>query len=312
MPKKKGLLPVTALSSFLIPITQRQYVAQIHGRPIYAITNVALIPTSSQADASRAISQTKESRDEGGFGEWASEDEDDEGIPLDDGEIDDSGSDINNSAAAFKSELSPNDNAAVDSIVEDVIGKKVRFDRFAASWLGRKGLGLSGLGSVGVKDSGVGAGDLRRGSNDNNNNNNNNNHIDSSNNKTASSSPTTAKQADMPVDDDAVAFGPKDGTSSGSKVRDCHSSPPVEKGEQSTSSDEVLVLLPKLLHYTKLIFSSRNFYFAYDIDITRPVGALKSLTLTSQLPLHRAVDPLVWRDMFNKYLRSAKLIPFLP
>lgn len=50
-------------------------------------------------------------------------------------------------------------------------------------------------------------------------------------------------------------------------------------------------LMPKLLRYTKLLFSSRNFFFAYDYDLTRRFGVHH--TRKAHLPLHSVVDPLV-------------------
>ena len=50
-------------------------------------------------------------------------------------------------------------------------------------------------------------------------------------------------------------------------------------------------LLPKLLRTTKLLLSSKSFFFSYELDITRRLGT-KAATATD-VPLHKAVDPLV-------------------
>ena len=57
------------------------------------------------------------------------------------------------------------------------------------------------------------------------------------------------------------------------------------------SSDQAAELLPKLLRYTKLLFSSHNFFFAYDYDLTRSFNAQEAWK--GPLPLHKVVDPLV-------------------
>lgn len=63
------------------------------------------------------------------------------------------------------------------------------------------------------------------------------------------------------------------------------------KSPDDRRSDQATELLPKLLKYTKLLFASRNFFFAYDYDLTRSFDAQG--VRTEHLPLHKAVDPLV-------------------
>lgn len=68
-----------------------------------------------------------------------------------------------------------------------------------------------------------------------------------------------------------------------------------EAGAQSEpdrpKSDQAAELLPKLLRYTKLLFASHNFFFAYDYDLTRCLHVQEARK--DQLPLYKAVDPLV-------------------
>ncbi|KAK7179208.1 hypothetical protein DPSP01_011758 [Paraphaeosphaeria sporulosa] len=54
-----GLLKI-ATSYFLISICDCEQVAQIRSKPSYKITNVALIPLSSQADADKAITSARD------------------------------------------------------------------------------------------------------------------------------------------------------------------------------------------------------------------------------------------------------------
>lgn len=51
-----GLLTI-ASDTFLLCITRKEQVAQILGRPIYVIKDVAILPLSCQAEAERAIKQ---------------------------------------------------------------------------------------------------------------------------------------------------------------------------------------------------------------------------------------------------------------
>ncbi|KAL3467513.1 SacI homology domain-containing protein [Aspergillus heterothallicus] len=236
-----GLLSVASYS-FLITITQRQQVAQIHGKPIYTITNVAVIPTSSHADASRAISQAKENILQG-------EDNDDtdtasETTDVSDTETEDGEADV---STAPTSPVREKSHARTDSIssnvTETVMGKRPRFGRFAANWLSRKAMGLPGLG-------------------------------------TAELNPDTAE---MPLVE--------------MKKADNDGLPPKEDVEPPTTA-KPMELLPKLLRYTKLIFSSRNFFFSYDYDLTRSVSA-QSTAPNGHLPLHKVADELFF---WNKNL----------
>jgi hypothetical protein len=70
---------------------------------------------------------------------------------------------------------------------------------------------------------------------------------------------------------------------------------PEEAAAQSefnrSKTGQAAELLPKLLRYTKLLFASHNFFFAYDYDLTRSLHMQESRK--DQLPLHKVVDPLV-------------------
>ena len=145
---------------------------------------------------------------------------------------------------------------SVSSIAEDVIGKRARFGRFATNWLSRKTLGLPGFGTV------------------------------------AQETTDTSKNADQktvhPVDIDVN----KESTEATASEVDV--SLPQSAGQPS-STDPTVELLPKLLRYTKLLFTSNNFFFAYDYDLTRHIGGQNLAFNNSHLPLHKVVDELVSR-----------------
>lgn len=142
---------------------------------------------------------------------------------------------------------------SVGSIAEDVIEKRVRFGRFAANWLSRKNLGLPRPGALEKDD--------------------------------VSDSPfddSPRLSSDCSEDrDEAPAVSPP------GEVSDADSQDETKR----PGSDQAAELLPKLLRYTKLLFSSHNFFFAYDYDLTRSYNAQESRK--GQLPLHKMVDPLV-------------------
>ncbi|PWY90029.1 SacI domain protein [Aspergillus heteromorphus CBS 117.55] len=259
-----GLLTVASYS-FLISITQRQQVAQIQGKPIYAVTNVAVIPTSSQADAIRAISQAKESilQGESGQGETASDDS----SAISDTDTEGGDTEISTVPASPEQETTHSRSRSVGSIAEDVIGKRIRFGRFAANWLSRKTLGLPGLGTVNQENTDPFVGDAEG---------------------TAAESKSKAKGAD-----EQILPSPAQDNDAPSKTL----------GEPFPP-DPTMELLPKLLRYTKMIFSSQNFFFAYDYDLTRHFGAQEDPSLVNHLPLHRIVDELYFwnRNIMNPFI----------
>ncbi|EAU34273.1 conserved hypothetical protein [Aspergillus terreus NIH2624] len=257
-----GLLSV-ASHSFLIPITQRQQVAQIQGKPIYTITDVAVIPTSSRADAIRAIAQAKEHLAQGDI----SHDETTSEEGISDAETEGGDTEVNSAPPSPVRETFHSRGRSFNSIAEDVIGKKVRFGRFAANWLSRKTLGLPGLGTVNQDmPKAVAEDDPLEDTGSN------------------LSTPNTNDKASAPVPSDTAAL----------------SEPP---GEWSPSSPMVQ-FLPKLLKYTRLLFASHNFFFAYDYDLTRHMSTQESF-LKDPLPLHKAVDELYF---WNKHLMTPLIL----
>ncbi|KAF9885918.1 hypothetical protein FE257_012208 [Aspergillus nanangensis] len=252
-----GLLSVASYS-FLIPITQRQQVAQIQGKPIYTITNIAVIPTSSQTDASHAISQAKEHTTQGDV------DHDDtasEGT-VSDAETEDGETDINSVPASPVREAFHSRDRSVNNIAEDVLGKKVRFGRFAANWLSRKTMGLPGLGTVGQDE------------------------------------PEKVSENTKSAGTDDMSAVPDLKLSTTPTPNEIDPSPGSPK--ELPDSNPMVEFLPKLLRYTRLLFTSHNFFFAYDYDLTRHVGS-QDPSWKDYLPLHKAVDELYF---WNKHLMA--------
>lgn len=243
-----GLLSV-APYSFLISVTQRQQVAQIQGRPIYAVTKVAIIPVSSQADATRAIAQARKevSQNDPDF-DSESEEED-----ISDNATEGAEPEVGIAPTSPGHETFHARGISVSSIAEDVIGKRLRFGRFAANWLSRKNLGLPRPGALEqeVPESPF---------------------VDDSP-RLSSDCPEVKDEAQAT----AAAAVPQAVEEQSAAAR-----PRSVQAEES---------LPKLLRYTKLLFASRNFFFAYDYDLTRSFNA--QAPRNGHLPLHKSVDPLV-------------------
>lgn len=245
-----GLLTVASYS-FLISITQREQVAQISGNPIYAITNVAVIPLSSQADASGAIIQANRN---------SSTEKDCPGdTALEDDSISEAESDASDDSTAASPGVdmlpTPDHTTSGAGIAQDVIGNRGRYGRFKLSWLSRKRWGP--------------AGPIRPAPETDRN-------PKEEEKETIGTSPTNPDPNIPEVKTEAEATSAVDEAAVEAEVQ----------GPKQTVD-----LMPKLLRYTKLLFASRNFFFAYDYDLTRPFGSQDPRR--AQLPLHSLVDPLV-------------------
>ncbi|CAD0047458.1 unnamed protein product [Aureobasidium pullulans] len=129
-----GLLNL-ASSSYLVAISKREQIAQIRGKPIYVITDVALIPLASQAEAQHAIQQSKqalksnkpESLD-------TSDDEEDSTSTTADDEQDD------NASVGSPDEPLNVPKGSVNkatTVVADVIKNKGQYGRFAQRWFSK-------------------------------------------------------------------------------------------------------------------------------------------------------------------------------
>ena len=253
--------------SYLISISGRQQVAQIWGKLIYVITEVAFIPLSSQSDADHAIAQTKASPhkhsedSKAGFSD-PSDDEDDNGLgPHDNVLENDDPTRPTTPERPVGSKpgtpLSPQKRST--SVAEDVIEKKGQYGRFADRWFSKKGWSIEKRRMQGM---------------------------------------STAEKSEAlePRKEDA-AGDPTFGSDAGSSGRGGvgNASPRVgQKSEQASGGsigDVVASLLPKLVKTTKMMLGSRSFYFSYDYDITRRLGDQDGRS--SDIPLHKMVDPLV-------------------
>ncbi|KAK5192420.1 hypothetical protein LTR99_010452 [Exophiala xenobiotica] len=127
-----GLLSI-ASSTFLIAITQREQVAQIFGKPVYVIQDVALLPLSSQKEAERAITSALTSRESSTTGNDSDSDfsepgEEDETSPKD-VEPD----------TPVEHPLTQQKNSSSTSIVRDVIANRGQYASFASQWFSKQG-----------------------------------------------------------------------------------------------------------------------------------------------------------------------------
>ncbi|KAK7722695.1 hypothetical protein SLS57_004900 [Botryosphaeria dothidea] len=286
-----GLLQA-AKSTFLIAISRREIVAQIRGKPIYVITDVALIPLASQSEANNAITQARESlkrhRGSDGSGEDSeseSDTETDTDTSSDHLTVDESLPDTP------PPEAEKNATAATapdrrTSVAEDVIGRKGVYGRFAQRWFSRKGWSAEGRRMQGMSSDE----DLAQ--------------------KPKSKSPPAAPQ-DAPEAAAATAASPVSPPPSGSDA----AVKPIEDVTENLpkSSDNTTgTLLPKILKTTKLYFSSRSFFFSHDLDLSRSWS--RQTETHSSLPLWKLYDPLFFwnRHIIEPFIAAGQHSFVLP
>lgn len=228
------------------------------------MTGVALIPLSSQADAKKVIEQNKtnlkkraNATSTGVLSDSETSEEEDEhsergytsGAEHDDPTVPTTPE--SKSSQAVDSEGSGQKSS---SIVQDVIGRKGQYGRFAERWFSKKGWSVERRRTLGLSADDTGE----------------------------------AGATDPRFSDAAGKI--KDKSSSGDT--DKQEQADLANTAQPGSSTVADSLIPKLLKTTKLLFSSNSFYFSYEYDITRRLGTNDAKD--NAIPLHKSLDPLVW------------------
>lgn len=271
-----GLLTVPPVS-YLITVLNREQVAHVRGHPIYVITDVTLIPLSSQSEARHAINQAKESLKRSSQhqtlspeSETSDDDEDhDEAFQSD---HDDQASLVSSGTSALVDPSASRRFGLVwntSNVAEDVIGRKGSYGRFAERWFWKMGWTTEKQKAQGMSVDGV-------------------------------ERPRTS------IGQATSLYDPQSEPSSAATTLDNTSSSSWKSGHETLSQageDDKLgtqaakitnTLLPKLLRTTRMLLGSRNFFFSYELDITRRLGTNDK----KGLPLHKSVDPLV-SQLFN-------------
>lgn len=248
-----------ASTSYLISIARREQVAQIRGKAIFVITDVALIPLSSQADAEHEIVEARkasklakpETLDSG------SEEDDDDRSPTiaEEDEHDDA------SVTADIPEVpKPGAIQKTTTVVADVIKNKGQYGRFAQRWFSKGGWKTEGRRKQGM-----------------------------SSEENLSLTAEQKKQAaeSLPEDkQDETENAPL-----GTEVTEIEESASAEESAVPPTETTLQSLTPRILRATKLYFASRSFYFSYDYDISHSLS--RQEPSSSNLPLYKRFDPLV-------------------
>ncbi len=241
--------------------------AQIRGKPIYAITDVDLIPLSSQDQADRAISHAQLQIKKRAKG---TNEEGEEPAVLSDYESDDSVSDeeaknVSERAAQLTEEegkpVPKGKHGRQTSIAQDVIAKKGQYGRFADRWFSRRGWSAAGRRNQGMSDE--------------------------------DAEPVGSPSAPL-TQEEAKSQSRAEIASDEAKEADLETPPSKMEEALSQSSVETvtMAILPKILRTTKIFFGSKSFFFSYDFDLSRRLMTQAPATSAS-LPLFKSYDPLV-------------------
>lgn len=228
---------------------------------------------SSQAEADSAIASAREhakrynkpraSGEEGSAGESDSEDEHEYEAPsVTDSLIEDgttASSEVIDPVTGQQSSPKPK-----TTVAEDVIQRKGVYGRFAEKWFSKKGWsadsrrtqGLSSQENLAAKDTPKNVDSLPK---------------DEENRPTSPLAKDALPSNDQNVPEDV---SPQD----------------IPKALEGQKDSNTIALLPKILQTTKLYFSSGNFFFSYDYDLSHAIGDQHPNT---NLPLFKQFDPLV-------------------
>jgi hypothetical protein len=267
-----------ASSSYLISISRRKQVAEIRGKPIYTISEVALIPLSSQSDAEKAIVRARESQ-------GRHNEQNDEEDSSSDSEYDHNSEDERDDVSFTDESLpssppsEPNNDGKTSphkratSIAQDVIQQKGVYGRFTQKWFSKGGWKSDGRRNQGMPSED----DLSK---------------ISTKEQLAAVNPAPSESQEQ------IRAEPEEANKDDNQASLANEPPKeLEQAVERNPETDSIPLLPKLLTVTKLFFGSRNFYFSYDYDISKSVANQPKSSPSN--PLHRTFDPLVSATIFE-------------
>lgn len=233
------------------------------------VTDVALIPLSSQADAEKAIVEARNTLQR----RTKTSDDDDDSTDTD--TLADYDGRSLNETESLPSSPPPELEKSVKtgslhkrrtSVAEDVIGKKGLYGRFADRWFSKSGWSDGGRRMQGMS---------------------------SEEDLTRKPQPKSPESAIVDANSDEDAETSLEPVASNAESDDATSLSPTKIPEalNAPAGSTAVSLLPKILRTTKLYFGSRSFFFSYDYDISRSFS--KQSSTSPSLPLFKSFDPLV-------------------
>jgi hypothetical protein len=229
---------------------------------VYKVTDVALIPLASQADADHAIASAREHvqrlKKAHGLGEEEYDSDSEDEAPSVTDSLEESPAPPSEVKDAVTGQRGPVDKHT--SVAADVIQRKGMYGRFADKWFSTKGWKNDSR-----RTQGLSATDDVRKTPQN---------VESvPNDDEAPVSPT--KPDALPVEDKDT---PKD-----------MSPEEIPKALEGRTDNTTVALLPKILRTTKMYFASGNFFYSYDYDVSHDISQQQP---NPSLPLFKQFDPL--------------------
>jgi SacI homology domain len=235
--------------SYLLCITRREQVAQIFGKPIYVIRDVAILPLSSQEEADQAISQTQAVRQkaktsqQSDIASSASEESGNES--LDDHSV---GDPSESQTPVGERPQTGGRSESTSSVVQDVIERKGPYGRFASQWFSRRGWGLDNKRTEEVSRGMI---------------------------------PRTDPQEQKPQPEAAKSTAEDHSPAKISEALNHHGASGETILAQRSSHEAAVEMLPKILRTVKLLLTSQSFYFSYDFNVTKRLGCSSIPSLKS-------------------------------
>ena len=229
------------------------------------VTDVALVPLSSQNEAEKAVIAAVRQRDATADTE---EDSSDDESTVDDPNDVDRATDVPEApspADDVRTKLDRDGTPATTNIAEDVFARRGPYGKFASQWLTKKGWGIPGIRAP-SKVAEATSGTIQ---------------------------PTNEALMQQPPETSVREVPSSPPTRESGSEKGLRSRPVGQDGNETFRSDKdiTIPLLPKLLRSTRLILSSRSFYFSYDFNVTRRMGDPRMLN-SKPLGLED-IDPLV-------------------
>ena len=270
-------------NAYLIAISGRKRIAQVWGKPIYLVIDVAFIPLSSQkeaADALKLAAQRGEKHNESNVADPSTisdlaDDADNDSIAmLEDSWLDEQASGANHSRVSSRTLGSAALETNSSGVAQDVIGRKGLYGRFTERWFSKRGWA-----SVQQRNMGMSSHD---------------------NLPTLKSPPQSPRSSfAQPIQSDITAFGTFSTTSPPNiSLNTQKKSQAIEKDKDAGKA--IGAILPKLVQTLKLLLKSNMFYFSYDFDLTRRCVARPHKG--TDIPLFKQCDP---QYFWNAHLSEA-------
>jgi hypothetical protein len=162
----------------------------------------------------------------------------------------------------------PVDHRRTTSVAEDVMQKKGVYGRFADKWFSRKGWSADSRRTQGL----------------------------SSEQDLAAKNVPKNVDSTGPQEEEGVSKS-DDIPSAEEKTPDTVKPEDIPKALEGEKDATTIALLPRVLQTTKMYFSSGNFFYSYDYDLSHGVG---SQPTNASIPLFKQYDPLVSIDMIRR------------